>query len=518
MSTTAAWDKWQAYPPNAYWAYYPVWPVAPEQPDSDSLTVLALAALLRQAGGRRSASAVGHLYNHDCGLHRRVIQASGGVKGFVKAHPDVFALDPPLYGESCPSIRLVQEVSSRREPCRYHRMGLCSRGADCRFYHDPAIEVFASSSQQTGGSCGSNAGEATPSEHDTRISAVREQVKFYLSDSNLRRDAFFHDIISSSEGGWIKVETILSCRRIQQMKVNEEEVLEALKMVDWCELRQRSEDEAPAVRRKEPPPPLQVVPPPAHQVEASLSSSPLELVKHLKPDTEWDEIIMDEARRSFSLIRRSTWSEELLKEEFDQLRKGTAWVVLKNKSGQMTRSTAWYVASGCRCRYSYADTNIDAATAPAWLRRIEDRVLGEGCGLSEQDRPTCVNLNLYLDGNQNVGWHSDDEGLFRGCERDCRIISASWGATRHFELALKDKNHVSGRPSIFRETLKRVELRNGDICTMEGLFQKHYSHQLAKEACEDGGSTPSEGLTARINLTWRYIAEHKPYCPLARRW
>eukprot|EP00971_Amphidinium_carterae_P118497 2347609-Amphidinium_carterae.1 len=29
-------------------------------------------------------------------------------------------------------------------------------------------------------------------------------------------------------------------------------------------------------------------------------------------------------------------------------------------------------------------------------------------------------------------------GLFRGCERDCRIISASWGATRNFELALKD--------------------------------------------------------------------------------
>eukprot|EP00971_Amphidinium_carterae_P322852 6416903-Amphidinium_carterae.1 len=26
------------------------------------------------------------------------------------------------------------------------------------------------------------------------------EVKFYLSDSNLRRDAFFHDVISSAEG------------------------------------------------------------------------------------------------------------------------------------------------------------------------------------------------------------------------------------------------------------------------------------------------------------------------------
>mmetsp|Transcript_31943 Transcript_31943/g.72883 ORF Transcript_31943/g.72883 Transcript_31943/m.72883 type:complete len:517 (+) Transcript_31943:77-1627(+) len=516
MSAAATQPIWQAYPPNPYWAYYPAWPVA----ENDSSTVIALVSLLRQAGGRRSASAIGHLYNHDCGLHRRVIQACGGVKGFVKAHPDVFALDPPLYGESCPSIRLVQEVGSRREPCRYHRMGLCSRGADCRFSHDVEAN-YATLAQQVGGSCGSTAGvQLAPSDHDARIGAIREQVKFYLSDSNLRRDAFFHDVISSAEGGWIKIETILSCRRIQQMKVKEEEVLEALTTVDCLESRQRSEDEAAAVRRREPPPPLEVIPAPAHQIEPSRSNSPLQLVKDLKPDAEglWAEVIMDEARRSFSLLRRSTWSEELLKEEFDQLRKGTAWVVLKNKIGQVTRSSAWYVAAGCRCRYSYADTNIDASPTPAWLRKIEDRVLGEGCGLLEKDRPTCVNLNLYLDGNQSVGWHSDDEGLFRGCERDCRIISASWGATRNFELALKDKNHASGRPSIFRETLKRVELRSGDICTMEGLFQKHYSHQLAKEACEEGGGSLAEGVTARINLTWRYIAEHKPYCPLARRW
>lgn len=48
-----------------------------------------------------------------------------------------------------------------------------------------------------------------------------------------------------------------------------------------------------------------------------------------------------------------------------------------------------------------------------------------------------VNLNLYEDESQNVGWHSDDEGLFRGCQTDCRIISASWGAPRRFEIALK---------------------------------------------------------------------------------
>mmetsp|Transcript_54456 Transcript_54456/g.129774 ORF Transcript_54456/g.129774 Transcript_54456/m.129774 type:complete len:558 (+) Transcript_54456:85-1758(+) len=541
------WDwKWHAYPETAAaWPtaayYYPAWHLTDHSgglemhgSKSHSSTVSALAALLRQSGGRRSASAVGHLYNHDQGLHRRVIQSCGGVKGFVKAHPDIFALEPPMQGESCPSIRLVQEVGARKELCKYHQMGICNRGADCRFLHDAALEAEF----PTGTSSGSKAGltsagkpsgskpmsalslppgwDSTP---DSRREAIREQVKFYLSDENLSRDAFFHELISNVDGGWVALSTILSCRRMQQMKVVEDEVLDSLKGVEWLEIRNgepEKELEA-AVRRSTPLPAFEVAPAAPQHIEASLDSRPLVLVRDLSPAgaESWEDVIEDEARRSFCTLRRSAWSEDLLQEEYQQLRSGTAWVVLKSKTGHVTRSTAWYVNGGCRCRYSYSDTNIDAAPVPSWLKKIEDRVLGEGCGLKEQDRPTSVNLNLYLDGNQNVGWHSDDEGLFRGCERDCRIISASWGATRTFEVALKDKNHISGKPSIFRDTLKRVELRSGDLCTMEGLFQKHYSHQLAKE--ESRAMAEDKAGRARINLTWRYIVEHKPYCPLAWR-
>ncbi|CAE8664345.1 unnamed protein product, partial [Polarella glacialis] len=123
--------------------------------------------------------------------------------------------------------------------------------------------------------------------------------------------------------------------------------------------------------------------------------------------------------------------------DMQTLRSSAHWEVLRSKQGVVTRSTAWYVADGCRCRYSYGDVNVEARIRPDWLKEIEATVLGGACGLPEDQWPNSVNMNLYETEFQNVGWHSDDEGLFRGCEMDCRIISASWGVPRNFELALK---------------------------------------------------------------------------------
>merc|ERR1740123_2004963 len=43
--------------------------------------------------------------------------------------------------------------------------------------------------------------------------------------------------------------------------------------------------------------------------------------------------------------------------------------------------------------------------------------------------------------------------------------------------------------------------------TMEGMVQKHYMHRVPKEDNIEG---------PRINLTWRWIARHKPRCPATR--
>uniref|UniRef100_A0A7S0A2R0 Fe2OG dioxygenase domain-containing protein n=1 Tax=Pyrodinium bahamense TaxID=73915 RepID=A0A7S0A2R0_9DINO len=101
-------------------------------------------------------------------------------------------------------------------------------------------------------------------------------------------------------------------------------------------------------------------------------------------------------------------------------------------------------------------------------------------------------MNLYEDGQHSVGWHADNESLFQGKVRDCRIISLSLGQTRKFELKCKGGG------------FHRMFLSDGDLCTMEGLTQKYYQHRVPKEG---GGK-----VGARINLTWRWVVEHTAGC------
>ena len=116
-------------------------------------------------------------------------------------------------------------------------------------------------------------------------------------------------------------------------------------------------------------------------------------------------------------------------------------------------------------------------------------------GIPDKARwPNACNLNLYDDGAHSVAWHADDENMFQGLYRDIWIISLSLGASRTFELKLKSS---SGN-----RAAARVTLADADLCTMEGLFQKHYMHRIPKE----------ESTGARINLTWRWVLQHRSGC------
>merc|ERR1712130_533543 len=96
------------------------------------------------------------------------------------------------------------------------------------------------------------------------------------------------------------------------------------------------------------------------------------------------------------------------------------------------------------------------------------------CGIEPKEKwPDSCNLNLYRDGNMSLGWHADDEKLFQGKSQDIRILSLSLGATRTFEV----------RPVVPEgdgelKTKLRMNLHNGDMCSMEGLVQRHYHHRI----------------------------------------
>lgn len=129
-----------------------------------------------------------------------------------------------------------------------------------------------------------------------------------------------------------------------------------------------------------------------------------------------------------------------------------------------------------------------------WFREITETVYLT-CGI--KDRPNSCNANYYDGGCQSVGWHADDEALFDAMKRDVLIVSLSLGATRCFELHAKDK------PA----ELIKLPLEDGDLCTMEGLCQKHYRHRVPRQKSVRG---------PRINLTWRWVLKHEEGCPVCK--
>merc|ERR1711998_241638 len=56
--------------------------------------------------------------------------------------------------------------------------------------------------------------------------------------------------------------------------------------------------------------------------------------------------------------------------------------------------------------------------------------------------------------------------------------------------------------------------KDGDLLTMEGMMQKHYSHRLARLSGAPWKPNTHHG-GARISLTWRWIVKHRPQCPCA---
>ncbi len=94
-----------------------------------------------------------------------------------------------------------------------------------------------------------------------------------------------------------------------------------------------------------------------------------------------------------------------------------------------------------------------------------------------------VLANLYRDGRDAMGWHSDDEPEL-GAEPV--IASLSLGAARRFVLRRRDDHAV-------KQTLV---LEPGSLLVMRGACQRDWQHALPRTARPVG---------PRINLTFRHL-------------
>ncbi len=129
---------------------------------------------------------------------------------------------------------------------------------------------------------------------------------------------------------------------------------------------------------------------------------------------------------------------------------------------------------------SYSYSNITLQPLPwnkdlSFIRRRIENVSGH--------QFTSVLLNYYRDGQDSMGWHSDNE---KELGTNPVIASVSFGESRKFMLKHKrDKNLKSS-----------IILNNGSLLLMEGPTQHHWNHQIPKTKSPMG---------ARINLTFRKI-------------
>ena len=94
-----------------------------------------------------------------------------------------------------------------------------------------------------------------------------------------------------------------------------------------------------------------------------------------------------------------------------------------------------------------------------------------------------VLANLYRNGRDSMGWHSDDEPELG---QEPVIASLSFGAPRKFRFRSKETREVAGS----------IELAHGSLLVMAGATQRLYQHDLPRSARLDD---------ARINLTFREI-------------
>ena len=105
--------------------------------------------------------------------------------------------------------------------------------------------------------------------------------------------------------------------------------------------------------------------------------------------------------------------------------------------------------------------------------------------LTKQTYNACL-LNLYHNGEEAMGWHSDNE---KEIVVNSSIASLSIGASRKFSFKHK----------VTKETIS-IQLENGSLLEMKGTIQTHWLHTLPK----------SKKITeSRINLTFRQMHTQK---------
>lgn len=176
------------------------------------------------------------------------------------------------------------------------------------------------------------------------------------------------------------------------------------------------------------------------------------------------------------------WHDFLLKPAGDfllrHLLERTSWrqdsVMVYGKRHKLPRLQQWY-GDGC---YRWSGLTIQPRP---WTHELS--LVREAVQVATRRSFNSVLANHYRDGNDTVGWHSDDES-----ELGSRpvIASLSLGVGRDFCLRRRSNHHA-------RHSLR---LKHGSLLVMAGDTQTEWEHAVPRR---------KKVTRPRVNLTFRWI-------------
>ena len=184
-------------------------------------------------------------------------------------------------------------------------------------------------------------------------------------------------------------------------------------------------------------------------------------------------------------IYKSFFNEEHSDMLFNILKSETRWVqndiVIFGKKYKIPRLNDWYGSVDM----NYSNINFEAKPLTKTLDQIRKKIEKE-----TSSNYNSVLMNLYRNGNDSMGWHSDDENIYNPI---APIASLSLGGSRWMKFKKKTKKGLG------KKTLK-LRLDTGDLIIMKYPTQEMLKHAIPKS---------SMNIDERINLTFRSVIEKK---------
>ncbi len=128
--------------------------------------------------------------------------------------------------------------------------------------------------------------------------------------------------------------------------------------------------------------------------------------------------------------------------------------------------------------YTYSGLRMEPEPFTSALTEIKEKCEE----IADKKFNVCL-ANLYRDGQDSMGWHSDDE---KELGKNPVIASVSLGGERIFHL--KHRQDPAAK--------YKIRLQHGSLLVMQGTTQEFWKHQLPKT---------KKPVSPRVNLTFRKI-------------